>query len=315
VMYDYGFVPSGMVNLNAAKHYKMDASGSSETLMVKWLDDDEGKLHLCGRWADLGDSYAKNTWAAFDAVPMSGRCSGPVFTVRDFDMYCRAKNNEPSLTTAAETAMKALEAKSTQGVLFKRDKAGLPDCKGALRQTGTNLYLPYGIWTKDGQEKIDGAMYKSGCNFPETRSTRAETDDEKDFVLVCYSTDALKFGQSAYFVSMPMVQFSNMWFCKTRKLSIVHQGMRNTFMNFSVIGEIAISLLLLYVPFMNLLFGTRPLEFWHFMVPAMPFAVWIFIFDEVRKYFVRQGDTPAGRAITGAKSTALGAWVFDHSYY
>jgi len=86
-------------------------------------------------------------------------------------------------------------------------------------------------------------------------------------------------------------------------------------MNFSVIGEMFVAVFLLYVPFMNILFGTRPINGWHFMVPAMPFAVWIFIFDEVRKFFLRQGDTPGGRAITGAKETAFGRWVYDHSYY
>lgn len=51
------------------------------------------------------------------------------------------------------------------------------------------------------------------------------------------------------------------------------------------------------------------------MIPAMPFAVWIFIFDEVRKFFVRQGDSPGGRAITGAKYSAFGDWMYRHTYY
>lgn len=206
---------------------------------------------------------------------------------------------------------------SSQGVLFKRDKDGLPDCKAAMKTDyeGTRIYLPYGVWSDDGQNTIDKTMKDMTCQFPDMRSSKVKTDDGDDYVHVSYSIDSLKYAQSAYFVSMPMVQFSNMWFCKTRKLSLVHQGMRNQFMNWSVLSCLGVSLFLLYVPFMDHLFGTRPIAGWHFMIPAMPFAVWIFIFDEVRKYYVRQGDTPGGRAITGAKETRLGRWMYDHSYY
>jgi len=76
-----------------------------------------------------------------------------------------------------------------------------------------------------------------------------------------------------------------------------------------------LSVILLYVPFFNKLFKTRPLEIWHFMIPAMPFAIWEFIFDEVRKMYVRQGDTRSGREITGARASKFGRWAYDHSYY
>jgi sodium/potassium-transporting ATPase subunit alpha len=346
VMYDFGFKASGLPNLNTAKYHNFDDNGGNELLLVQWLDNEEGMLHFCGRWgqmtgAPLGDmsnsAYPLITPVAIDSVPVSGRCSGPLFTVEAFDRYCQYKDpnswyNRCSLnsgrptpatcakrygTTSHTTAIAGLMTVSRQGALFKRDKHGFPDCTAAKRVGSTGIYLPWGVWSDDGQKRVDEAMYGTTCQFPESRSSRVETHAENgdDYVHVCYSTDALKYAQSAYFVSMPMVQFSNMWFCKTRKLSLLHQGMRNMFMNYSVIGEMAVALALLYIPFMNILFGTRPIAIWHFMIPAMPFAVWIFIFDETRKYFVRQGDTPAGRAITGAPYTMLGAWMYSHSYY
>jgi len=321
VMNDFGFKASGLPNLNTAKYLKFESAGTHEKMMVKWLDDDEGALHICGRWAPIpgllgyvaGGPLSTASLAAIQAVPVSGRCSGDKFTLYDYNRYChmQAKTWVPG-NTVAQTFM-AKDRDYVQGTVFKRDKNGLPDCTDATVFGG--MYLPHGVYTKDGQEKMDGATKGSTCQFEDVRSSRVQTKDENDYVHVCYSTDALKYAQSAYFVSMPMVQFSNMWFCKTRKLSLLHQGMRNTFMNWSVVGEMGVALVLLYVPFMNILFGTRPVPIWHFMIPAMPFAVWIFIFDEGRKYFVRQGDTPAGRAITGVKESALGHWMYDHSYY
>lgn len=212
-----------------------------------------------------------------------------------------------------------------QGVLFWRTNEGLPDC-GRAQKTRNDGYLPYGVWTDDGQAMIDAATSAGTCLFPERRSNivypltdgvaQKDCGDDKGCgVPVCYSTEALKFAQSSYFVSMPMVQLANLWFCKTRKLSILHQGMGNTFMNWSVLSEIGIALLLMYVPFCNTIFNTRPLEWWHFMLPAVPFAVYEFLFDEGRKYFVRQGDTPEGRRITKARPSAFGRWAYGHSYY
>jgi len=324
VMNDFGFQASGLPNLNTAKYLKFESSGATEKLMVKWLDNDEAKLHICGRWAPIPGTASASmpstlstaSLAAIQAVPVSGRCSGALFTLYDYNRYCHLQAKTWSDTGNSKTVGQTWMAKGNdfkQGAVFKRDKNGLPDCTYATVLGG--MYLPHGVYTKDGQERMDAATQGTTCQFPEFRSSMVQTKDEKDYVHVCYSTDALKHAQSAYFVSMPMVQFSNMWFCKTRKLSLLHQGMRNTFMNWSVVGEMGVALVLLYVPFMNILFGTRPVPIWHFMIPAMPFAVWIFIFDETRKYFVRQGDTPAGRAITGVKESALGHWMYDHSYY
>jgi sodium/potassium-transporting ATPase subunit alpha len=316
VMYDYGFHPGGMFNLNTAKFQKFtNNAGATELATINWIGDPEGILHLCGRWGDI-------TGQMKDA-PMEDRCSSGVFTFQAFNRYCDMTKN-PVLGFNANALDKFASDKklSSEGVLFKRDKDGLPDCDAAEQKdvnvggTLIHIYLPYGIWTQEGQSLIDKAMYKATCQFPDMRSSKISTTASDDVkVHVCYSIDALKYGQSAYFVSMPMVQFANMWFCKTRKLSLVHQGMRNNFMNWSVLSCVGISLLLMYCPYMDTLFGTRPITGWHFMVPAMPFAVWIFIFDEVRKYFVRQGDSPTGRAILGVKETALGRWMYDHSYY
>merc|ERR1712165_688420 len=61
---------------------------------------------------------------------------------------------------------------------------------------------------------------------------------------------------TAFFVSIVIVQWADLIICKTRKNSVFQQGMKNMFMNW-----------------------------W---LPALPFSVLIFIYDECRKYLLRR---------------------------
>lgn len=125
----------------------------------------------------------------------------------------------------------------------------------------------------------------------------------------CYKpTEALAYAQTAFFVSIVVVQWADLIICKTRKLSIYHQGMWNTMLNFGLFSETALATILCYVPPLNagMLFtmclkynsrsfffffliglGTRPLMFVHWL-PGLPFSILIFLFDETRKYFMRK---------------------------
>ena len=58
-------------------------------------------------------------------------------------------------------------------------------------------------------------------------------------------------------------------------------------MNFSLVFETAVTIALIYLP------GTeKALRFYalspYFWLPALPFAIMVWIFDEGRKYFVRK---------------------------
>lgn len=51
---------------------------------------------------------------------------------------------------------------------------------------------------------------------------------------VCYTTEACKYAQTAYFIGIVICQIFNLFACKTRKLSVISQGATNTFLNFSI---------------------------------------------------------------------------------
>lgn len=94
--------------------------------------------------------------------------------------------------------------------------------------------------------------------------------------------------------------------CKTRNLSLFTHGMRNNFANFGLFFETALACILCYVPFLQLPLGTRPLRFFHFMVPSVPFFCAIILYDEIRKLILRKGIDDRGRKI---------GWVARNTYY
>merc|ERR1711936_747877 len=104
---------------------------------------------------------------------------------------------------------------------------------------------------------------------------------------------------TAFFASIVVVQWADLIICKTRKNSVFQQGMTNWIMNFGLIFETALAAVLSYTPGMDKGLKMYPLKLnWWF--PAVPFSALIFIFDEVRKWILRNNP---------------GGWVEKETYY
>ncbi|KAH0809682.1 hypothetical protein GEV33_013108 [Tenebrio molitor] len=104
---------------------------------------------------------------------------------------------------------------------------------------------------------------------------------------------------TAFFVSIVVVQWADLIICKTRRNSIVHQGMRNWALNFGLIFETALAAFLSYTPGMDKGLRMFPLKFvW--WLPAIPFMLSIFIYDETRRFYLRRSP---------------GGWLEQETYY
>merc|ERR1712214_133883 len=104
---------------------------------------------------------------------------------------------------------------------------------------------------------------------------------------------------TAFFASIVVVQWADLIICKTRKNSVFQQGMSNWVMNFGLVFETLLACFLSYTPGMDKGLKMYPLKInWWF--PAVPFSALIFIFDEIRKYLLRQNP---------------GGWVEKETYY
>jgi len=121
-------------------------------------------------------------------------------------------------------------------------------------------------------------------------------------------------AQTAFFISIIIVQWADILICKTRKLSITEQGMRNDVLNFGLFFETALGLLLVYTP-VRVAFGMRRLRFIYWL-PGIPFALLIFIYDETRKYLLRGQDNAVDfikkmKVATGGAFSAEVFWKGD----
>merc|ERR1712176_654445 len=104
---------------------------------------------------------------------------------------------------------------------------------------------------------------------------------------------------TAFFVSIVVVQWADLIICKTRKLSVFQQGMKNHFMNFGLIFETLLAAFLSYCPGMDKGLRMYPLK-WNWWLPAIPFSCMIFIYDECRKFLLRRNP---------------GGWIEKETYY
>jgi len=105
---------------------------------------------------------------------------------------------------------------------------------------------------------------------------------------------------TAFFVSIVIVQWADLIICKTRKNSVFQQGMKNHFLNFGLIFETCLAAFLSYCPGMDKGLRMYPLYF-NWWLPALPFSLLIFVYDESRKYLLRRNGP--------------GSWIERETYY
>merc|ERR1712172_8024 len=104
---------------------------------------------------------------------------------------------------------------------------------------------------------------------------------------------------TAFFVSIVIVQWADLIICKTRKNSVFQQGMKNWFMNFGLVFETVLAAFLSYTPGMDKGLRMYPLKF-NWWLPALPFSLLIFVYDESRKFLLRRNP---------------GGWIEHETYY
>ena len=105
---------------------------------------------------------------------------------------------------------------------------------------------------------------------------------------------------TAFFVSIVIVQWADLIICKTRKNSVFQQGMKNGMLNFGLCFETLLAAFLSYCPGMDKGLRMYPLYF-NWWLPAIPFSILIFCYDETRKYLLRR--------------LGPGSWVERETYY
>ncbi|XP_050457527.1 sodium/potassium-transporting ATPase subunit alpha-like [Cataglyphis hispanica] len=92
---------------------------------------------------------------------------------------------------------------------------------------------------------------------------------------------------TAFFVSIVIVQWADAIVCKTRRNSLLRQGMDNWNLNLGLLFEIILACVVCYAPYMDRILKTYPLklEWW---LPGIPYAIIILVYEELRKWWIRK---------------------------
>jgi hypothetical protein len=212
----------------------------------------------------------------YDVVAKTAFPSNPfqAFYCMGFD---REKQDACGRLTDEEESLPFCDAEGNIcGTLDDKDAECTHMCEGYCYWPGseaTNPHKPGQVSTfAQFQNEIPGAdsQYQQCQNIASSES----------------AYEALKHAQGAFFISIVIGQIAGLLVCKTRWLSIKSQGMKNTFMLFGIGTEIVLVCCLAYLKPMNIALGTRNIKLTHWF-PAIPFAIFIFCFDETRKALMR----------------------------
>lgn len=104
---------------------------------------------------------------------------------------------------------------------------------------------------------------------------------------VCFTTEAAKYAQSAFFFGAVVTQYFNVFICKTRKLSLINHGIGNKMTFFGIASELMLVMVVAYFYPFNVAFGTRDCIYMHMGVMSIPFGLVNTIFDEFRRFLIR----------------------------
>jgi len=162
------------------------------------------------------------------------------------------------------------------------------------------------------------ADFSSDCKMtrgdtPQSRCDANEAGLKFNVMSRMLQKEALAHAQTAYFVAIVIVQWADLMICKTRMNSIRQQGMLNSFMNFGLVFETLLACFLCYLPVVSIGVGTRPIRLTHWL-PAVPFSLWIFGYDEVRKWIMRTTTETKENLLTGQVERDAG-WMERNTYY
>ena len=148
--------------------------------------------------------------------------------------------------------------------------------------------------------------FNSTCQVPSSDLFGLSSDhfndkiDHDNFYGSCDSNtqiNVLQRVQTAWYVTVVLGQFSNVWVCRTRQVSIFKHGIfSNTVTNMGVLIEIGILMLIVFVPGLNGIFGTNTqnnnnADYAIVFVPWLGSFIMLIILTELRKGWTRKYPT------------------------
>jgi sodium/potassium-transporting ATPase subunit alpha len=104
---------------------------------------------------------------------------------------------------------------------------------------------------------------------------------------IAYTSEALKYAQTATFVSIIMMQWTDYICLRSNAESTLTRRMVTWFQPFALFFETALLCLLVYTPGVNTAFGTRRIPFRHWLY-SCPFVFLFLLYEEIKKLIIRE---------------------------
>jgi len=93
---------------------------------------------------------------------------------------------------------------------------------------------------------------------------------------------------TAFFAAVILCQMANVFISRTKKQSLFRTGLfSNKFLWLGLFVEVTFLGIIVYMPQTQAFFGTQPLSAFELLL-GLPFAIFIFFFDEIRKLLLRK---------------------------
>ncbi|TGC11541.1 cation-translocating P-type ATPase [Methanolobus halotolerans] len=100
---------------------------------------------------------------------------------------------------------------------------------------------------------------------------------------------------TAFFAAVIVCQIANVFTSRTRRQSVFTKGVfSNRMVLIGIASELIILALIMYQPSFNAVFNTTPVPL-EYVLLAIPFALLLFVADELRKHFVRKDSATVGK--------------------
>jgi len=314
--------------LNYVPYYPLRAR-FSPFYDIKWWahptadSEDSQQMYMAGFQAESSVflSYQPLRAIFLSSVPASGDqkgdCGGATTSsantaIKAAQALFVAKNeNAPANATQVEKVKFETKTKPLTRAYFKA-LAASPDVSVSTNGKMLATHFP----AKGDKNYKSITEYANNRNFlyPYMKDEGTET---KTYYTNAYSRmtqkEALHHSQGAFWVCIVVVQWADLIICKTRWLSIQSQGMENGVMNFGLFFETLLAAYLAYIVPFNTMFKTRNIRLVHWF-PAMPFSMFIFGYDECRKFIMRSTSLVKTDEATGRQIREPG-WLERNTYY
>lgn len=304
VFLDYGLAPSSLVGLSTGGHF-----ATERTANQRWMYAEQKRVAgaaFSTGWFVQNDhafeKYFKAELRGFDKQAME-----------QFDMLVTTPSGDGS---RQKQESKGSHAQFNNMVKIISLEKRRPPCRafscqldGAATRVANDVAC-FDPAFNTGPVRLDGG--------PEG-TTNAAVSEGTDGWHGCFElwtpkreAKVLRLAQTAFFGAIVVAQVFTLFACKTRVVSVFTRVFDNLAIWLALLLEVAIALAVVYVPALNTSLRTSPLR-WFYWLPAIPFALFIILYDEIRKAFVRrhiengsnvlvQRDTPMDR---------LATWVHD----